>query len=124
MRMSMRAAKPLTFALLIAAVLWTTVLAVSAVTAPAITAGLQLRIRTTNRGPLPSSPENGPASLASTTQFLLYVHNSNPLANFNALTIGTPSRAALPNAYVLSSMDETSTVDGAPYPAGRVPKLL
>jgi hypothetical protein len=82
------------------------------------TAGLRLTVGVSNEGPLTSCdvPPNTPCPLESVTQFLLYVHNSNPLANFVGLP--TPNRTTVPNAYVLSRMDRSITIDGAPYGAG------
>jgi hypothetical protein len=81
-------------------------------TSPASKAGLQLTVRVTNPGPL--SPCTTTCTLAATEQLLLFVHDANPLANFGGPT-GSPNRDTVPNTYVVSSVDETVTVNGAPY---------
>ncbi|HEX6489245.1 MAG TPA: kelch repeat-containing protein [Candidatus Dormibacteraeota bacterium] len=58
------------------------------------------------------SCETGSCGLPSTTQFMLYVQNANPLSNFVAPP--SPDRDNVPNSYVISSVDLTITVDGAP----------
>lgn len=113
--------RPLTFLVVVAGLLSATALATRVVAAPSApsASGLQLTVGITNRGPLtscdqpPGSPT--PCPLASVTQFLLYVHNGNPLVNFTG-PVPSPDRTNVPNAYVLSSMDQTITVNGAPYP--------
>jgi N-acetylneuraminic acid mutarotase len=121
MRKPVRVASRLTFVVLVAGLLSTGAVARPATSLSAaspVTDGLQLTVGVTNKGPLTSCDGQNPTPcpLASVTQFLLYVHNTNPLANFTSPP--TPDRTNVPNAYVLSSMDFSITVDGAPLPGG------
>jgi hypothetical protein len=117
MRQPVRVASRLTFVLLAGGLLSTVAVAAAPVaTSPAVTtAGLQLTVGVTNPGPLSScsAQASTPCPLGAVTQFLLYVHNTNPLANFTGPS--TTDRTTVPNAYVVSSMDQSITVDGTPY---------
>src|ERR1700682_6558590 len=120
MRKPMRIGSRLTFVVLVAGLISTGAIVIRAGAAapPARTSGLTISVGVTNRGPLTACYVPPPCPLASTTQFLLYVHNINPLVNFTGPP--APNRGTVPNAYVLSSMDMTITVDGAPLPGSGV----
>jgi hypothetical protein len=62
----------------------------------------------TNRGPLPSC--SGPdCTAANSVWHFIYVENDNRLSHF----IGFNTRATVPNAFVVSSVDERIFVNGA-----------
>jgi hypothetical protein len=73
--------------------------------------GLSAYVVSTNRGPLP--PCSGPdCTAANFTWQYVHILNSNPLLNQGG------SRATVPNAFVLDSVDETVLVDGAVFSQG------
>lgn len=69
--------------------------------------GLQASVTTTNNGPLP--PCSGPdCTGANTTWNFVYIKNKNRLTNAN----GGPGRNTVPNAFVVTSVDQDVFVDG------------
>jgi hypothetical protein len=78
--------------------------------APTIT----LRAVPANPGPLNSCISGTPTPCPpnASTQIMLYVTNRYSLVNQ-----GVPLRSNVPNAFVVSSVDQTETVNGAPFQA-------
>jgi hypothetical protein len=73
---------------------------------------LKARVVASTRGPLPPCDGVGiPCTIANTVQHFVYVANSNELANVQG---SFRTRATLVNSFVIDSVDETITVDGAP----------
>jgi hypothetical protein len=93
--------------------------AAAASTSAASKANLTLTVRVTNPGPLSLCVGVTCPGLAYVTQFFPLVNNGNGLANFN----GTPLLNDMPNAYVISSVGFSFTVNGTTYSGFALPVL-
>ena len=93
------------------------VTAVTLILAPAATESsthsrLVAYVAVTNRGPVPAcSPDGSDCTSANFVRSFIYVVNANPLTNMDG------TRENMPNAFVVSSVDQTVFVDGVQEPA-------
>jgi ABC-type branched-subunit amino acid transport system substrate-binding protein len=89
-------------------------LAQCAGTAPKGSNGLSAYVIATNKGPLPPCSADGSnCGPANTVWDYIHVVNRNPLLNQRG-----GSRATVPNALVINSVDEQLSVNGVDYPLG------
>jgi hypothetical protein len=73
--------------------------------------GVSAYVGLSNPGPLHACSAL-PCPLDTVTQFFIYTTNSNRPVNWLAREV---TRSTIPNAYVVSSIDVTVSVDGAPF---------
>ena len=76
--------------------------------------GLSAYVVATNKGPLPACSSDG-SNCGPTNTVWDYIHviNANPLTNERG-----GSRATVPNSFVISSVDQQTSVNGVDYPGG------
>jgi hypothetical protein len=74
----------------------------------------------TNPGPLLACSA-GPCPSDTLTDLVVFVRNRNPLNNSAfQFGIGSTARNQLVGAFVVTSIDESATVNGSPYPGGPI----
>jgi len=103
-------------AAVLAAVVVTAVLVVSGAVTPAaragsLTQGLSAYVVATNRGPLAACSGGSDCGPANTVWDYIHVVNRNPLLNERG-----GSRATVPNAFVINSIDTSASVNGVHQP--------
>jgi hypothetical protein len=82
------------------------------------THGLVAYVVPTNRGPLPACADDGSdCTAANWVWWYVHVGNMNRPTNF-AFGSVSPTRATVPNAYVVTSVDESFLVDGVETSTG------
>jgi hypothetical protein len=79
--------------------------------------GLLADVVPTQRAPLPAcSPDESDCTALNRVDYFIYITNLNQLAPLPINLSGPPlNRATLPNAYVVSSFDQTIYVNGSVY---------
>ena len=102
-----RARRLLRAASLLGAVAGLTFVFVPAATESSTHDGLQASVESSNRGPLPAC-SGSDCTTANATWNFVYVANKNDLTNAN----GGTTRETLPNAFVVSGVEQTIFVDG------------